>query len=199
MKIPVKLITLEKEIDECTIHLDYLKKISVIDKELYEFVAEYKVSKKGLMDSNIRNLHCITTVAHLEISLILKSLHYSKQELEQRHILKNGILIIYETIKSINKFNKSLNQYSNQTDELKLKFDNYIKEIKKFKKEIDIDKRMKNIRNNTAGHINTDFIEYSRFIESVEIEKTMYYLVKFRLITNRLNEYLIDCMIVEQK
>jgi len=194
MTIPIKIESLENDIAECSKHLDYLKKISVLAKELTEFVAEYKLDGNDLIDADITNAHCVTTIAQLEISLILKSLYNSKHELENKHILKNGILIIYEVIKSIDKFNKALNDYSNQNTEMKTEFKKYSDEIKTFKKKIDIDREIKNIRNNTAGHINIDFVEYSKFIESVEIEKTMNYLIVFRLIINRLNDYLFKCM-----
>lgn len=75
-------------------------------------------------------------------------------------------------------------------------FKAYRTEIKKFKRDISFDRKIKNIRNNIAGHINTDFVEYSKFIDSIEIEKTMNTLIAYRLIINRLNDYLFKCLIL---
>lgn len=197
MQISINLESIEKDITECSEHLNYLKKIANLNRDLTGFVAEYKLNGKSLLDLDITNAHCVATIAQLEMSLILKSLYHSKQELEKKHILKNGILIIYEVIKSLDKFNKSLNHYSHQNNELNYEFKKYNDEIRTFKKSIDIDKEIKNIRNNIAGHINIDFVEYSNFIESVKIERTINYLIAFRMIITRLNDYLFKCIIAE--
>ena len=194
MEIPIKIETIEKDIAECSKHLLYLKKTSTLSKELTKFVSDYNLKGENIIDSDITNAHCVTTIAQLEISLTLKSLSNSNHELENRHILKNGILIIYESIKSINNFNKVLNDYSNQNDDLKTDFEKYIYKIKTFKKDIDFDRQIKDIRNNTAGHINSNFVEYSKLIDSIDIEKTMNYLITFRLLINGLSEYLFKCM-----
>lgn len=195
MEIPIKIQTIEKDIAECSKHLDYLKKISILGKDLTEFVNDYNLNGKDLIDADITNAHCVTTIAQLEISLVLKSLFYSNHELEKRQILKNGTLIIYETIKSIDKFNGTLKEYSVQNDQLTTAFKKYSDEIRTFKKNIDIHRKLKNIRNNTAGHINTDFVEYSKIIDSIEIEKTTNAIIAYRFIINGLNNYLFKCLI----
>lgn len=194
MIIPIRIESIENDIAECSKHLDFLKKLSVLGKEFTEFVSKYKLNGNDLIDADITNIHCVITITQLEISLILKSLYNTKHELEEKHILKNGILIIYEAIKSIDKFNKALKNHSNLNDEMKTEFKKYSDEIKMFKKNIDLNRKIKNIRNNIAGHINVDFVAYSKFIESIEIEKTMNCLISFRFIINRLNDYLFKCM-----
>lgn len=196
MTVPIKIKSLENDIIECSKHLDYLKKTSILSKELNEFISDNNFDKKALLDLDISNAHCVTTISQLEISILLKSLFHSKNELEQKQILKNGILIMYESIKSIDTFNKVLKDYSELNPKLQNEFKAYRTEIKQFKRDISFDRKIKNIRNNIAGHINTDFIEYSKFIDSIEIEKTMNTLIAYRLIINRLNDYLFKCLIL---
>ncbi|TPV33232.1 hypothetical protein FJ651_09045 [Paucihalobacter ruber] len=197
MEIPIKLESLENDIAECLVHLEYLKKISFLGKEINEFVDNHNLNEKAFIDPDISNAHCIITIAQLETSLILKGLYYSTHELEKKQLLKNGILIIYEAIKSIDEFNKTLNKYSNQYVELKNELNKYFRELKTFKKGIKFDRDIKNIRNNVAGHINKDFIEYSKFMETVDVEKSINFLIAFRYIINGLNDYLFKCIIKE--
>ena len=194
MKIPIKLENLENDIIECSKHLEYLKKISIVSKDLNEFIDGYKIGYNKAVDSNILNAHCVITIAQMEMSIILKSLHSSNQELEKKHLLKNGLLIIYESIKSIDKFNKKFKDYSYRNKEMEEEFLKYSNELKNFKNKINIDTELKEIRNNTAGHINIDFIEYSKLIESIQIEKNIDYLVRFRHIINGLNDFLFKCL-----
>tara|TARA_R110002033_G_scaffold139940_1_gene178880 strand:- start:1215 stop:1805 length:591 start_codon:yes stop_codon:yes gene_type:complete len=196
MTVPIKIESLENDIIECSKHLDYLKKTSILGKELNEFINDNNFDKKALLDLDISNAHCVTTISQLEISIILKSLFHSKHELEQKQILKNGILIMYESIKSIDKFNKVLKDYSELNPNLQNEFKAYRTEIKQFKGDVSFDRKIKNIRNNIAGHINTDFVEYSKFIDSIEIEKTMNTLIAYRFIINRLKDYLFKCLIL---
>ena len=194
MENSIKIEILDNDINECTIHLDYLKKTSVLGKELNEFVLENSFDSKALLDLNISNAHCVSTISHLEISLTLKSLHYSKYEIEKKQILKNGILVVYESIKSLEKFNKTLKEYSSKSENFKKEFDDFSKLIKEFKKSIGYEKEIKNIRNNISGHINSDFIEYSNHMDLIDIEKTTHYIIVYRLIINQLNNYLYNCM-----
>ncbi len=196
MTVPIKIELLENDINECSKHLDYLKKTSNLEKQLNEFINDNSLDDKALLDLDISNVHCVTTISQLEISIILKSLLHSKTEFEKKQILKNGILIMYESIKSIDKFNKVLKDYAEKNPNLQNKFKTYRTEIKEFKVNISFDRKIKNIRNNIAGHINTDFVEYSKFIDSIEIEKTMNTLIAYRFIINRLNDYLFKCMIL---
>ena len=194
MENSIKIEILDNDINECSTHLDYLKKISVLGKELNEFVLENSFDSKVLLDLNISNAHCVATISQLEISLTLKSLHYSKYEIEKKQILKNGILVVYESIKSIEKFNKTLKEYSSKSENFKKEFDNYSTSIKEFKKSIGYEKDIKNIRNNVSGHINSDYIEYANHMDLIDIEKTAHYIVVYRLIINQLNNYLYNCM-----
>ena len=84
MKIPIKIESIEKDISECTEHLDYLKKTSILSKELNEFISDKNFDRKALMDMDISNAHCVTTISQLEMSLSLKSLFYAKNELEKK-------------------------------------------------------------------------------------------------------------------
>lgn len=194
MTVPIKIKSLENDIIECSKHLDYLKKTSILGKKLNEFINENSFDKKAFLDLDISNAHCVITISQLEISIILKSLFHSKNELEKKQILKNGILIMYESIKSIDKFNKVLKDYSELNPNLHNDFKAYRTEIKQFKGDISFDRKIKNIRNNIAGHINTDFVEYSKFINSIKIEKTMNTLIAYRLIINKLNDCLFKCL-----
>ena len=192
----IKIETLDNDINECSIHLEYLKKTSVLGKELNEFITDYSFDSKALLDLNISNAHCVTTISQLEISLTLKSLYYSKKEIEKKQILKNGILVIYESIKTLEQFNKILKEYSELNESLNDEFKKHKLLMKGFKKSIGYDSSIKNKRNNISGHINSDYIEYSKHIDSIDIEKTTHFIVVYRLIINELNNYLYNCMIL---
>jgi hypothetical protein len=201
MENPIKIKTLDNDINECSIHLEYLKKTSVLGKELNEFITDYSFDSNALLDLNISNAHCVTTISQLEISLTLKSLYYSKKEIEKKEIekkqiLKNGILVIYESIKTLEQFNKLFKEYSELNESLNDEFKKHKLLMKGFKKSIGYDSSIKNIRNNISGHINSDYIEYSKHIDSIDIEKTTHFIVVYRLIINELNNYLYNCMIL---
>ena len=191
------LVILEKSIKECTHHLKFLKESSSITNDQIEFI-ETKDFNKPLLNSlvsgsELSNIHCIVTSTELEISIILKSLHYSNHEIESKQIIKNGVLIIYETIKTLDKLGKILIKLSTVYREHNSDFEKYLEGMKNFKKNIKLDSTYKEIRNQIAGHIVSDFSVYSRIINAINIEDQKCNLYQFKMLIDALNTFLFKC------
>lgn len=197
MDSPIRLSILEKNIEECTRHLKFLKESTSFNEEIIEIFQssslEKSVLKNIITDAEISNIHCIVTSTELEISIILKSLYHSNHEIESIQIIKNGVLIIYETIKTLDKYGKILHDLSDQYIEYKPEYDKYKKGMKTFKKNIELDSTYKDIRNKIAGHIIPDYSEYSRIIDTIDLDNQKYYMVQFKMMIDLLNTFLFKC------
>lgn len=99
----------------------------------------------------------------MKISLVLKSIHYVKSQAEKIHLLKRGILVLYEFKIILDKLNPTLRKIKDENSELELEFKNIIDIIKQLKKRINSEVRIVEIRNNTSAHFNSSFLEYSNF------------------------------------
>lgn len=197
MEASIKLETLEIDIAECSKHLKFLRGSTLINKDIIDIIRVSNFNELVIKDITIgqelSNIHCIATLSELELSIILKSLHHSNDLIETKQIIKNAILLIYESIKTLDKFGKTLQEFSCNYPSLKSEFDYYTKGMKSFKKNIKIDSNYKNIRNFTAGHILSDYEEYAKVIDTIDPDEQIYNLYQFRLIINTLNKYLYNC------
>lgn len=197
MDLPIRLSILEKSIEECICHLNFLKGSSSINEEIINFIKSTDLEKSILDNittgSELSNIHCIVTSTELEISIILKSLYHSSHQIESKQILKNGVLLIYETIKTLDKFGEILYNLSIQYSQYKTEYLSYQKGMKSFKKNIELDSTYKDIRNKIAGHIVPDYSEYSRIIDTIDIDNQKYYMVQFRMLIDSLNTFLFKC------
>lgn len=67
--------------------------------------------------------------------------------------------------------------------------------LREFRKFVDIENKVKNIRNKISGHITSNFSEYYSFIEVINIEDDIDKLIRFRLVLNQLNDFLFKLVI----
>lgn len=196
----ISIETLEKDIKENIEHLEIINSMMELNEELRDFVSKnFTPSPIEHIKFDIENIHPIINISKLEISLILKSIHYAKNDIEKNHTLKKGLLIVFETFETLKKFNKILKEYSQKTNKLKNEFNQINLRIKPFRKLLNDDSRIKNIRDNIVAHINSNFIEYYKQLKKIDIVNDYDLLIRFRFMLNDLDEYLFTCMIFESK
>lgn len=189
MKTIPKLETIEKDIRESTEHLNFMQNVLNSYDDLKDIFKEKpKIAKH--FETEIENLHSVITLAQLEISLVLKSLHFAKNESEEKHITKRGLLVIYETKIALDKLNPTLKKIRNDFPELEIEFKDILDIIKQAKKRISSERRIEEIRNNISAHINSNFLEYYQFLEKIDLEEDISLIVRMKLILNEINNFL---------
>lgn len=189
MKTIPKLETIEKDIRESTEHLNFMQNVLNSYDDLKDIFKEKpKIAKH--FETEIENLHSVITLAQLEISLVLKSLHFAKNESEEKHITKRGLLVIYETKIALDKLNPTLKKIRNDFPELEIEFKDILDIIKQAKKRISSERRIEEIRNNISAHINSNFLEYYQFLEKIDLEEDISLIARMKLILNEINNFL---------
>jgi len=189
MKTIPKLETIEKDIRESTEHLNFMQNVLNSYDDLKDIFKEKPEIAKHF-ETEIENLHSVITLAQLEISLVLKSLHFAKNESEEKHITKRGLLVIYETKIALDKLNPTLKKIRNDFPELEIEFKDILDIIKQAKKRISSERRIEEIRNNISAHINSNFLEYYQFLEKIDLEEDISLIVRMKLILNEINNFL---------
>lgn len=190
MKTIPKLETIEKDIRESTEHLNFMQNVLNSYDDLKDIFKEKPEIAKHF-ETEIENLHSVITLAQLEISLVLKSLHFAKNETEEKHITKRGLLVIYETKIALDKLNPTLKKIRNDFPELEIEFKDILDIIKQAKKRISSERRIEEIRNNISAHINSNFLEYYQFLEKIDLEEDISLIVRMKLILNEINNFLL--------
>lgn len=187
---------LEIEIKDITEHLDTMNEMFILNKEVIEFSKKYNLqSNNSEFEFDIEKIHPIINIAKLDITLVLKSIISSKSELETKHIIKKGLLTTFELFESIKTFNKILKEYSQNNTYLLLEYEKIEGYIKPMRKVISGEEnRIKEIRDNTVAHINSDFTEYYKHFKKINIKIDTDILIKFKNMLNKIDSYLYSCM-----
>lgn len=177
-------------------HLELINlRITQIDK-LFETFPDFRENE------SFKNLYFqlefngLLTISILDLSLISREIFISKKTWEKLYYAKQTYLVIYETINSYNKHNKTLNDLSlkiSQTNKNRL--DKISKEIKAFKKRYSYSTEICDIRNKVAGHINENFKIYLSTLKLIDIENTGEMLKDFVIILTSLQKYSTDLLI----
>jgi hypothetical protein len=189
MRTIPKLETIEKYIRESTEHLNFMQNVINSYDDLKDIFKE-KPEIANHFETEIENFHSIITLSQLEISLVLKSLYFAKNESEEKHITKRGLLVIYEIKIALDKLNPTLKKIRNDFPELEIEFKDILDIIKQAKKRISSERRIEEIRNNTSAHINSNFLEYYQFLEKIDLEEDISLIVRINLILNEINNFL---------
>lgn len=110
---------------------------------------------------HLHSFGSLLTISLLDLLVISKHLQHSRQDWEKIYFLKQAYLIIYETIDTYKAHNKILNDYfKGRFSELKSDYLEIQEELKTFRKNFSYESKIKNIRNNIAGHIEKNFSKY---------------------------------------
>src|SRR5690606_19448170 len=196
----ISLQILNNDILESEKHMNFLKNTFEINNDIKNYIQEYvkddfTISNLNKLSSTeILNFHAIITISQLEISLVLKSLHFSKSDFEKIYRIKHSYLIIYATFNTLNILKRNLSEmYDNKA--IAKEYAELNKLLREFRKFVDIENKVKNIRNKISEHITSNFSEYYSFIEVINIEDDIDKLIRFRLVLNQLNDFLFKLVI----
>lgn len=99
---------------------------------------------------------------------------------DDKYCLRQGYLLIYEAIKTYRSHSKSLKELANKTSaSAEARFIDLTKEIKKFRKDYNYDRNIREIRNCTIGHIENDPIRFFERISKFDEEEAFAALKEF--------------------
>ncbi|MDM1297266.1 hypothetical protein HXZ94_01920 [Empedobacter falsenii] len=190
------LLFFEKNIEEKIQFFENLEYSLNIFKEIDEHFNEYNIGSTLDHDefNEIQKIYTLITISEIEISIIFKNLFYSKNKIENIFILKKGILIVIETINTLNKFQIMLKSLSIDNDILNKEYQEISLGLKKIKKDFNIEK-LKKIRNKTIAHYDLDFIQFFKLSNEIEFNKYRILLLKFWAFI-RFNNIFLNCYLL---
>lgn len=158
-----------KTADECipfyTSHLDKLRGFMEVQKEAKSFIANTSPEANLNIFSELENLNgvnALVTISLLDLLVVCKHLCIVKQPWERAYFIKNGYLIIHETLETYSQSQQPVLRgiISSKYPSFLPDFNDIFSTIKRFRKEHDFLKTIKGIRNTIAGHIDNDFCLY---------------------------------------
>jgi hypothetical protein len=147
------------------LHLEYLRKMIELlakAKKIFQDISpslDYSDFDEAILMSSFSSL---LTVSLLDLFVICKKLLTAENNWEKSFFLKQGYLLIYETIDTYNTHNQHISKLIDTTKYNSLK-DMHLSisaDLKQFKKDYSYQDNIKNIRHAIAGHIDKDFINY---------------------------------------
>jgi len=148
-----------------TSHLTKLRGFMELQKEAKSLFSEAKPEMDLEIFSELENLNevsALITISLLDLLVVCKHLCIVKQTWEQAYFIKNGYLIIHETIETYSQIQQPILRkiISSNYPSFLPRYNDIFTTIKKFKKEHEFLKTIKGIRNTIAGHIDKDFCLY---------------------------------------
>lgn len=161
---------------------EILKHISHYEQELHELfnfltilnnnviVAQNERATKELesIKRHIRYL-CFFISCFLDQLTTLKSLNDSDTHWDRIFYLKNGMVSMYETVKTYNKHQKELRKLiSNNYKDFEPKFTAINSKLKEFKKVYEYDTTISKFRNKAGAHYEENFVEYYISLRSID-------------------------------
>lgn len=176
------LETLGKLLEVQNNTIGYLLKIDpTVDLEVFNEIEQ------------MNKFNSLITISLLDIMVICKNLCLAETTWERIYFVKQGYLIIYETINTYHKHNRSLqNIVSAKYPMYKTTLESINKDLRQFKKTHDYENVIGQIRNKVAGHIDEDFVLYYNTIKSLNGEQIGQTISHFIPILNRLQDLLKD-------
>ena len=164
-----------KSIPFYTTHLETLRKIIDVQAKATEYLLRIE-SKTDIEEFKeiewMNKFNALLTISLLDLMVVCKNLCLAKTAWEKIYFIKQGYLVIYETINTYHKHSSELrNTIETKYTSLTATFDAISKDLKQFKKIHNYEKVIGVIRNKVAGHINEDFVFYYDIIAKLDGEK----------------------------
>lgn len=175
-----------------TTHLETLRKIIDAQTKATEFFIQID-PKTDLEDFNeielMNKFNALLTISLLDLMVVCKNMCLVETDWERIHFIKQGYLIIYETINTYHKYSSELrNTIATKYTGFITIFNTINKDLKQFKKIHDYENVIGVIRNKVAGHINEDFVLYYDVIAKLDGEKVALTISHFiKILTELLN------------
>ena len=178
------------EIDEYirlyTSHLAYLRKTIELSEKAMEIFDSGIPNNDNSHFLEIKAMHsfnALLTIALLDLYVISKRLLVSHTNWEKLFFIKQGYLIIYETIKTYGKYSQQINNLVKlKYRTLQVTYADISTNLKKFIKEYGSD--IKRVRHIIAGHIEGNFASYYDTAMSIKGETELKAITSFISIVN---------------
>lgn len=175
-------------------YLDEERDVNLIHKES-KLIEKYRIESKSINFNDILSICSLTVVSKIELLIILKHYALSKYEWEKSYFLRVGVMSIYETINTYNKYTKSLKTMADDKNHLPISFRELGIKLRLFKKENEFDSKMNNIRNSTIAHISLDYKKYYDDVKAIDKKQTIIMMLNFIKILNEIYNLSINCLI----
>ena len=142
----------------------------VLKKMVQELnLANHPVQKAVIFNDLMINFRGAILVSIMDLSIIIKNLNRAKNKWERAHYLRQGSLLVYESINLYNKHNHIIHPVlkSDFPDQYPLFQAQSIK-MREFRKEFKHTSELARIRNNIIGHINDDIFSYGLIVSKIK-------------------------------
>ena len=175
-----------------TAHLEALRKILDSLTKAVEFCIQID-PETDLEDFNeierINKFNALLTISLLDLMVVCKNMSLAETDWERIYFIKQGYLVIYETINTYHKHNSALRKIIfTKYSGLKNTFNTINTELKQFKKIHNYENVIGVIRNKVAGHIDEDFVLYYDIIAKLDGETIALTISHFiKILTELLN------------
>lgn len=188
-----------KTADECisfyTSHLDKLRSSMKVQKEAKSLIADTFPEASLTIFSELENfnkVNALITISLLDLLVVCKNMCIVNQPWERAYFIKNGYLIIHETLETYSQSQQPVLReiISSNYSSFLPNFNNIFSSIKKFRKEHDYLKTIKGIRNTIAGHIDKDFCLYYDTTIKLDGEAAGNTISVFLIILGQLEDFL---------
>lgn len=181
----------EKKIKECIEHLEFFRKYFEIDDDFEIYFKEKNILRPYHRSQETLEFHLLFVIAELEINLCIKNFYNSKTDIEKKYCLKSGFLTVYEFFKSLDNKKNIIRKLCEDDFELSESYTDITTRLRNFKKEINLDSKIKEIRNNTSGHFHNNLKEFLGIIDSINPIEDVIILYELVILLTRFNDFLL--------
>jgi hypothetical protein len=116
---------------------------------------------------------------------------WSKTDIEKKYCLKSGFLTVYEFFKSLDNKKNIIRKLCEDDFELSESYTDITTRLRNFKKEINLDSKIKEIRNKTSGHFHNNLKEFLGIIDSINPIEDVIILYELVILLTRFNDFLL--------
>lgn len=174
MKIPLIVKNLDKFLPEYTNIIEILREHYVVYRVLKKQVQELNLSDHPVQKAIIYNDLTINfqggiKVAIMDLSIIIKNLNLARNKWERAYNLRQGSLLIYESINLYHKHTHTIHPIlKSDFPEIYLLYLRQSIKTREFKKDYKYGSQLAQLRNNTIAHINDDIFSYCQAISRIK-------------------------------
>ena len=191
-------------IEECNSSIDlYQKYLTILRgqvgkieeiKKLNSELESKPSSCKYLDDlKHFNNTTGVILISFLDLSIGIKNLPDSKSDWEKAYFIKHSFLVILETIKKIDPQKGPSYIHQNigrNSKELRIEFERALLEIRNFAGK-EIFSKIKEVRNNIAGHIDKDLVTYYDTVRDLDGDEAAIAILEFLRPIHRIMNLLV--------
>ena len=105
--------------------------------------------------------------------------------------MKSCFLTVYEFFKSLDNKKNIIRKLCEDDFELSESYTDITTRLRNFKKEINLDSKIKEIRNKTSGHFHNNLKEFLGIIDSINPIEDVIILYELVILLTRFNDFLL--------